>query len=258
MTSLHFNSWAGAVRVLIAIAVFIAASAPVEAQQFNSDNQWTAGHGVATVIGTVGEEYSALLAVAALLPGWEFNIGVTRYEADRELGTETHNTGTFYLKHTIRQNQAETGGAAITFGTGVNPSHLEDGEVTDTFDSWWVNGVFTFPFRDGAVTWDLLPGVLVNLNQDDQEDVAWGMTYSTRLAIYKVIPQSAIVAEVFGTTGEAYAKPQYRAGVRWESKHLVIAATYGAQFSGSGGPGFELGFLYLTDPKKFLCIGGGC
>lgn len=253
-----WGSWSGVSRVLIALAALLAATAPVEAQQFNSDNQWTADHGVATIVATAGEEYSTLLGVAALLPGWEFNLGITHFEADRDLNTESHNTGTFYLKHTITQNEAETGGTAILFGTGTNPSHLEEGEVTATFDSWWVTGVVTFPFRDGAVTWDILPGAIVNLNQDDQEDVAWGMTYSTRVAVYKIVPQSAIVAEVFGTTGEAYAKPQYRAGVRWESKHLIIAATYGAQFSGSGGPGFELGFMYLTDPKRFLCIGGGC
>jgi len=41
-----------------------------EAQQFNSDNQWTAPHGAATIIATIGEEYSASLAVAALRPGW--------------------------------------------------------------------------------------------------------------------------------------------------------------------------------------------
>ena len=28
------------------------------AQQFNGDNQWVAPHGVATLVGTVGEEYS--------------------------------------------------------------------------------------------------------------------------------------------------------------------------------------------------------
>jgi len=246
----------GGQRLLCLALLFIASQ--VQAQQFNSDNQWTAPHGVATLIGTFGEEYSALLAVAALLPGWEFNIGITRFEEDREFGTEAHNTGTFYLKHTISQNEAETGGTAILFGTGVNPSHIEQGEVTDTFDSWWVNGVVTFPFRDGAVTWDLLPGAVVNLNQDDQQDVAWGMTYSTRVAVYKVIPQSAIVVEVFGTTGEDHAEPQYRAGVRWESKHLIIAATYSAAFDGSDGAGFELGVMYLTDPKRFLCIGGGC
>lgn len=247
-----------AFKACIALAALLAFGARVEAQQFNSDNQWTAPHGVATIVGTVGEEYSSFMATAALLPGWEFNVGVTRFDEDRKLGTEAHSTGTFYVKRTITQNDSETGGTAIMFGTGANPSHLESGEVTDNFESWWANGVVTFPFRDGAVTWDLLPGVIVNLNQDDQEDVAWGMTYSTRLAVYKVIPQSAIVAEAFGTTGEAYSEPQYRAGVRWESKHLIIAATYSAAFDGSDGAGFELGFLYLTNPKKFLCIGGGC
>jgi hypothetical protein len=56
----------------------------------------------------------------------------------------------------------------------------------------------------------------------------------------------------------AYSEPQYRAGIRWESKQLIIAATYSAAFDGSDGAGFEVGFMYVIDPKKFLCLGGGC
>jgi len=63
------------------------------AQQFNSDNQWTAPHGVSTLIATAGQEYSAVLAVAALFPDWEFNAGVTRYYGDLESQTDQHNTG---------------------------------------------------------------------------------------------------------------------------------------------------------------------
>ena len=51
------------------------------------------------------------------------------------------------------------------------------------------------------MTWDLLPGFLVTLNQDNEDDTAWGMTCSSRLAIYDIISQSAIVAEVFGGAG---------------------------------------------------------
>jgi len=61
------------------------------------------------------------------------------------------------------------------------------------------------------------------------------------------------VAEVFGTAGEAKSDPRYRFGVRWESKKLVIAATYSDAFDGSGGAGFEIGFIYFTEPR--FCFG---
>jgi hypothetical protein len=73
-----------------------------------------------------------------------------------------------------------------------------------------------------------------------------GHAWCSRAAVYKVIPQSAIVGEVFGTAGEAYAEPSYRVGVRWESPRLVVAATYGNSFSGSGSPRFEIGAFFLT------------
>jgi hypothetical protein len=131
-------------------------------------------------------------------------------------------------------------------GTGVDPSHLEAGTVTDTFQSWFVNTSYTVAFGDGTVTWDLLPGVTVNLNRNRRSEKAWGMTWCSRAAVYKVIPQSAIVGEVFGTAGEAYAEPSYRVGVRWESPRLVVAGTYGNSFSGSGSPRFEIGAFFLT------------
>jgi hypothetical protein len=53
----------------------------------------------------------------------------------------------------------------------------------------------------------------------------------------------------------AYAPPGYRAGVRWEGKKWVVAATYSDAFDGSGGAGFEIGFIYFTEPR---CCFGGC
>jgi len=224
------------------------------AQQFNSDNQWVAPYGVGTGIVTIGEEYSAVLLVAALVPEWEFNVGVTHYPKSSEGLSESHDTGTFYVKHRLSENEQQTGGLAIMAGSGVDPSHLEAGQVTDTFKSWWGNLVYTVPFNDGQVTWDLLPGFLYNLDKDNTDEKAWGMTWSSRVAVYDVIPQSAIVAEVFGTTGEAYSDPRYRVGVRWESKKLIIAASFSEAFNHSGGAGFEIGFMYLTDPR--FCFGG--
>jgi len=225
-----------------------------EAQQFNSDNQWTAPHGVGTGILTIGEEYSAAIAVAALFPDWEFNVGITQYYENSEGLTDSHSTGILYVKHRVFENEAQTGGLAWTFGTGVDPSHLEAGVVTDTFKSWWGNLVYTIPYRDGRVTWDLLPGFLYNIDVDNTNVKDWGFTYSSRVAVYDIIPQSAIVAEVFGTAGAAESDPRYRVGVRWESPKLIIAASFSEAFNQSGGVGFEIGFMYLTDPR--FCLGG--
>ncbi len=108
-----------------------------EAQQFNSDNQWTAPHGVSTLIATVGEEYSALLAVAALYPHTEFNVGLTRFTAHPEKRTDAHNSGISYIKRTMRENEAANGGWSLSVGTRVSPSYLEQGEITHTFQSWF-------------------------------------------------------------------------------------------------------------------------
>ena len=240
------------------LALVVATGGPAGAQQFNSDNQWVAPHGVGTFVLTVGQEYSTFIAVAALLPETEFNLGVTHFTDDPLNLTEGHYSGTFYVKRRLSENEAATGGWAVMGGTGVYPGYLSEGEVTDTFQSWWANVVYTIPFRNGTVTWDLLPGFLVNLDKDQTGQTAWGMTYSSRLAVYKVIPQSAIVGEIYGTTGEAYAEPTWRLGVRWESPRVIVAATYGNTFTGGGSPRFEIGVLVLTNPLKIFCIGGGC
>ena len=240
----------------LGVASMVFALRPAAAQQFNSDNQWVAPQGVATIGATAGQEYSLLQVVAALLPETEFNLGVTRFNEDRQANTEGHYSGSFYIKRRLAENEAGTGGWAVMGGTGIDPGHLEAGEVTDTFKSWWANAVYTVPFLDGNLQWDLLPGFLVNLDKDRSGEAAWGMTYSSRAALYKLIPQSAIVGEVFGTTGEAYAEPKYRFGVRWESARVIVAATYGDSFSGSGSPRFEIGLMVFTDKLKWLCLGG--
>ncbi len=251
------TTWRGALRLLTAV-VLTGAAASAQAQQFNSDNQWTAPHGVGTLVLTLGQEYSTGVAVAALLPDTEFNIGMTRFRDSPEDRTDAHNSGIFYVKRRLSENEAGNAGSSISFGTGINPSYLSSGEVTDTFQSWFVTYDYTMAFLDGKITWDLLPGVMVNLDKDQENETAWGFTWSTRAAVYDIIPQSAIVAEVFGTAGEAYAEPTYRVGVRWESPKLVLAATYGNSFDGSGSPRFEVGLIYLFGPHRFMCLGGGC
>jgi hypothetical protein len=241
--------------VLLIGATLLLWAAPARGQQFTGDNQWVAPHGVATILLTVGQEYSNFMAVAALLPETEFNLGVTHF-VDKPLDvTEGHYSGIFYVKRRLMQNEAGTAGWAVSVGTGLDPSHLEAGTETDTFESWFVNTSYTFAFLDGNVTWDLIPGVTVNLDKDQSSETAWGMTWCSRAAVYRIIPQSAIVGEAFGTAGEAYAEPSYRAGVRWESPRVVVAATYGNTVNGGGSPRFEIGAFVLTSQLKFLCLG---
>jgi len=242
----------------LVLAASIILAAPAEAQQFNGDNQWVAPHGVGTFVLTLGQEYSVMMAVAALLPDTEFNLGVTHFVNKPLDLSEGHYSGIFYVKRRLVENEAGDSGWSLSVGTGIDPSHLAAGTVTNNFQSWFVNTSYTASFRDGAVTWDLLPGVMVNLDEDQHGETAWGMTWCSRAAVYKIIPQSAIVGEVFGTTGEAYAEPTYRIGVRWESPRVIVAATYGDTFSGTGSPRLELGVIVLTNPLKFLCLGGGC
>lgn len=242
-------------RVAIWLAVVAFAADQVSAQQFNGDNQWVAPHGVATFVLTVGQEYSTALAIAALLPETEFNIGVTHF-VDKPLElTEGHYSGLFWVKRRLFENEAGNAGLSVSVGTGIDPSYLAAGTVTDTFKSWFANTAYTLAFRQGTVTWDLMPGVMVNLDEDRSGETAWGMTWCSRAAVYKVIPQSALVAEVFGTAGEAYAEPAYRFGVRWESPRVIVAATYGNSFTNSGSPRFEVGVMVLTDQLGFLCLG---
>ena len=249
----------GGLRRIAAIAgggllLSVALPTVAEAQQFAGDNQWTAPHGVGTFVATAGEQYAQLFAVAALFPDWEFNAQWNFYYDDPRSGTESYTSFNLYAKHRLSQNEAENGGYAVFFGTGLYPEHLDQGAVATAFQSWWLSASATYPFFDDRLLVDFLPGVSVNFDEDQTGETAWGFTYTSRAALYGVIPQSALVAEVFGTAGEAYARPAYRAGVRWESPRWVVAGTYSAPFDGSTGIGFELGVLVFTDPV--FCFGG--
>ncbi len=80
MRLLTQNKIAGrAFPALLCLVSVLAHPSSARAQQFNGDNQWVAPHGVATLVGTVGEEYSQAYLVAALVPEWEFNLQLTHY-----------------------------------------------------------------------------------------------------------------------------------------------------------------------------------
>ncbi len=238
----------------VAVGVGFWGAGFANAQQFAGDNQWVAPHGVATIVGTVGEEYSQFYAIGALVPEWEFNLQLTHYYDDPRGGDDEYTATSLFAKHRLSQSEDEATGYSVLFGTGLTPEHKEAGEVNDAFQSWWVMGTGTYAFANNSVLLDVLPGVTYNVDREQHSESAWGFTYMSRLAVYDVIPQSAIVGEVFGTAGEAYAEPAYRVGVRWESPKLVAALTYSDAFDGSYGAGWEFGVIYFTEPR--FCYGG--
>ncbi|WP_104734290.1 hypothetical protein [Hanstruepera ponticola] len=219
----------------------------IEAQQFVGDNQWVAPQGVATFVATAGKEYSQFYGVLAFLPEWEFNTQLVYYYDDPRTNSDSYLSPSFYLKRRLYQNESETAGYAVLGGVGLFPQHLDQGEVTQGFNSWWVVGVATYAFANNTVLWDILPGATVNFDHKQTGNTAWGFTYSSRLAVYNIIPQSAVVGEVFGTAGQANAPFSYRAGVRWESPRWIAALTYSNAFDGSYGAGLEMGLMCYTN-----------
>ena len=100
-----------------------------------------------------------------------------------------------------------------------------------------------------------MPGASVTRNYGKEKTTAWAFTYSSRVAWAFKNPKWNIVGEVFGTGGEVVAIPEYKVGLRYEpSQYGVFALTYGHEFAGSLGAGFEFGVMLYTPP--FACLGG--
>lgn len=219
----------------------------LRAQQFAGDNQWVAPQGVATLVASAGKEYAQFYAVIAVLQEWEFNSQFVYYYDDPRGNSDSYLNPSFYLKRRLYQNEAETAGYGVLGGVGLFPQHLDQGEVTSRFHSWWAMGVATYAFANNNILLDILPGATVNLDHKQSGDTAWGFTYCSRVAVYNVIPQSAIVGEVFGTSGQANSPISYRFGVRWESPRWIAAITYSNAFNNSYSAGLEFGIMCYTN-----------
>jgi len=237
-------------RVLASLTLLslISIGNSVHAQQFNSDNWWVMPHGTGMGILTVGENYSTMYLGYGFAPKWEVDIGNVLYDDDPLTMTPARYSTTAYVKRLLFQNQAQTSGVSVMAGIGQSPYYYQAGIRVEDFKSYWASFPLTLPFLDNMISWDIMPGVLYNKEYGLNKETAWGFSYSTRVAVYKIIPQSAIVAEVFGAEGDAKADAQYKAGVRWESKYVTIALTYGDGLEGNQGGGFELGFMVYTPP----------
>lgn len=237
-----FRRWLSALVFLILTGM----STAVCSQQFNSDNWWVLPHGVGSGVATLGQEYSTMYLGYGFAPKWEADVAITAYSEDDN--DAAYYSTTAYVKRLLYENEAQTEGVSVMAGIGQSPSYYQANVKVNKFKSYWAAVPITFSFADNMYSWDIMPGVLYNKEYGPNEETAWGFSYSTRLAIYKIIPQSAIVAEVFGAAGDAEADAQYKVGVRWESKYVVAALTYGDGLEGNEGGGIEFGVIVLTPP----------
>ncbi|WP_336517593.1 hypothetical protein [Pollutibacter soli] len=225
-------------------------------QQFNSDSWLSKAHGTVTIIPTWGQRNSMLMTTYSLFPKWEFTIAGYLYNNDRDSRTADGYSTSLYAKYMFYQNKSETGGASVKFGTGMKPGTIsgEDREK-DAFKSYWVNFPCTVPFFNNTLSIDLMPGVSVTRNYGVEEITAWSFTYSARVAWYPFDMKWSAVGEVFGTEGQNVAIPEFKTGIRWEpTPYVVFAVTYGQEFNGTKGAGFEIGAMLFSPP--FACLGG--
>jgi hypothetical protein len=218
-------------------------------QQYNSDNYLSKPHGVATIILTTGERNKMWMTTFSLLPNWEFTAAAYVYNNDSDLRTDDGYSTSYYFKWMLYENAAKTGGLAVKGGTGMDPGYLSAYGLQDAFQTFWMNAPVTVPFLDNKVSWDIMPGASVTWNFGEDERTAPSFTYSTRLAWYPFDMEKALVGEVFGSEGEVRAIPEYKVGLRWEPNlSVVFALTYGAEFDGPNGAGFEFGVMMFTPP----------
>jgi hypothetical protein len=227
----------------------VLAVAPALAQQYNSDSYLSKPHGMATVILTSGERNTMWMTTFSLFPNWEFTAAAYLYDIDDDRTTEDGYSTSYYAKYMFYENAAKTGGFAVKAGTGMDPGYISAYGLEDAFQTYWMNAPATVPFLDGHVSWDIMPGASVTRNYGVDESTAAAFTYSTRLAWYPFDMETSIVGEVFGSEGEVRTIPEYKVGLRWEpNQHVVLALTYGAEFDGPNGAGFEIGAMLFSPP----------
>ena len=239
------------IRYLIILIMFLLSLSSVKAQQFNSDNYLTMPHGTCTFVLTAGQRNATFVNSFALIQNWEFFMQANLYWENKNQNISQHFTTTFYAKYMFYENKEKTGGFAMFLGGGKSPGYFNKNQFLNRHTNLWTAAPITIPFFDNILSWDIMPGGIVDFDYGNNKKTAWGFTYSTRLAIYKIIPQSAIVGEYYGTAGELYSEPEYKVGIRWEPNDTIVPAiTYGSAINGTRAPGFEIGVVIFT--PRFL------
>ncbi|MEQ8303108.1 MAG: hypothetical protein RIB47_06930 [Cyclobacteriaceae bacterium] len=217
------------------------------AQQFNSDNYLTMSHGTTTITMTAGERNSGTILSFALIPKWEFFAQAFLFWENEEELVPQHFNVQVYAKYMFWVNKKKSGGGAVFLGVGKSPGYWQQTEFLKTQRSVWTAVPITIPFFNNTISWDIMPGALFDWENGENGDSAWGFTYSTRMAVYKIIPQCAIVGELYGTEGSAYSTPEYKVGIRWEPNSTIVPAiTYGGTFNGTPGARLEIGVTIFS------------
>ena len=222
---------------------------PAFAQQFNSDSYLSKAHGMATIILTLGERNDMYMMTFSLIPRWEFTAAAYTYHPSGDRTVDNGYSSSYFFKYMIYENAAKTGGFAVKAGTGMDPGYISSYGLQDAFQTYWMNAPATIPLFNNRLSWDIMPGASVTRDWGTDERTAAAFTYSSRLAWYPVNMETSIVGEVFGAEGTVRAIPEYKIGLRWEpNQNVVLAATYGAEFDGPNGAGFEIGVMLFTPP----------
>ena len=240
-------------RCLLSLAIacsFAGLTGTLSAQQFNSDNYLTMPHGTMSTTQTLGQRNSGIIASLALIPRFEFFAQATLFYDDASLEIPSHFTTTVYGKYMFWVNSENNGGGGVFLGIGKAPGYWTKTQFLDLHRNVWSAAAFTFPLFKNQVFWDLMPGLVYDWSSAEESPGGWGFTYSTRVAAYGVIPQSALVGEVYGTEGDLFSPMEYKVGIRWEpNKTIIPAITYGNTFSGAGrGARFEIGVTIFSPP----------
>ncbi len=236
-----------AVFIFIAAAIHLLPDNNASAQQFNSDNYLTMPHGTGTFVLTTGERNSSMYATFSLLPRFELNISTAMFWEDEKTNSPQHFSTNIFGKYMFWVNETNSGGGGVFLGIGKSPGYYNQSGYSAFHKNYWTSVPITFPLFNNTISWDIMPGALVDFDYGDNSSTAWGFTWASRMAIYKIIPKTAIVVEAYGTEGKAYSKPEYKVGLRWEPNDYIIPAiSYGACFDGSKAAGIEFGIIIFT------------
>lgn len=237
--------------VLAVCAVLLLDSNPANAQQFNTDNYITMPHGTGTFIPTYGQRNANSILVFALAPRFELTLQASLFWENKDTGMPSYFTTNVFGKYMFWVNDNNNGGGGVFLGIGKSPSYFSEAGYSPMHKNYWTAVPISFPLFNSTLSWDIMPGAMVDFDYGNNKETAWGFTYSSRLAIYKIIPKTAIVGEIYGTAGRVYSKPEFKAGLRWEGiDWVIIAATYGRALDGSKAAGFEIGAMIFT--PRFL------
>jgi len=131
----------------------------------------------------MGQRNSTFINSFALVKNFEFFFQANLFRDFRIENYPQNFTTSVYAKYMFWANKQNNGGAAAFLGFGRSPCYYNNTEYTELHKNIWTAIPITIPLFKNMISWDLMPGALVDFNHEDESDVAWGFTWSTRMAI---------------------------------------------------------------------------